>query len=328
MYTKVTWRIGDLPKGIDSTITYVAGIPLQANEPFSGTTPTPESLDQASNLDNNTGASTREQANGGELGLTNTAVVTGTYTGEHITGTGNLPVTDEDSLTVTAEDVRLVKSVDPKEFASGGVATFTLAVDVSEYVDASAVLVTDTLPDGYCPLGGDQNYAPGAPAECAPAGGATPTPPYDSVVFDSGTGSYAITFEALNLIGANGSATPPVTFQARMRSVYSGSSRAGAATSAGDEFVNRASLSATTTAIEGTDPLPNGDDNGPLDTVTDDSSATQGTASPTIDKTMKPRRETVDCATTAAPAYTNPPSRPPDQTGPSAAVTLPASDSV
>ena len=57
-YTKVTWRIGDLPKEIDSTITYVAGVPLQANEPFSAPTPTPESLRQASNLDNNTGATT------------------------------------------------------------------------------------------------------------------------------------------------------------------------------------------------------------------------------------------------------------------------------
>ena len=161
--------MGNLPAGGTREIKYVAGIPLRANTLFAAPVPTPDSLQQASNLDNNTGASTREQANGGELGLTNTAVVTGTYTGPHTGGTGNLAVSDDDSLTVTAEDVRLVKSVEPPQFRSGEVATFTLKVDVSEYVNASAIRVTDTLPDGYCPLGA-ANYAPGAPSDCAPDG--------------------------------------------------------------------------------------------------------------------------------------------------------------
>ena len=92
-----------------------------------------------------------------------------------------------------------------------------------------------------------------------------------------------------------------------MRAVYSGTSRAGAATSAGDEFVNNASLKATTTAIPGTDPLPGTTiPNGPITNVTDVSSATQGTAEPTIDKTMKPRHEPVDCSTTGGPAYQEP----------------------
>ena len=92
-----------------------------------------------------------------------------------------------------------------------------------------------------------------------------------------------------------------------MRGVYSGTSRAGAATSAGDEFVNNASLTATTTAIPGTDPLPGTTiPNGAITSVTDDSSATQGTAAPTIDKTMKPRHEPVDCSTTGGPAYQEP----------------------
>ena len=146
VYTKVTWHMGDLPKGTDGTIRYVAGIPLQANEPFSGTTPTPESLGQASNLDNNTGDSTREQpANGGEQGLTNTAVVTGTYTGHtqgHRRSAGHRRgLADGDRRGRAAGQVG-----GPEGVRSGEVATFTLDVDVSEYVDASAVVVTDTLP--------------------------------------------------------------------------------------------------------------------------------------------------------------------------------------
>ena len=298
IYTRVTWQLGDLPANSTREIQYVAGIPLKANELFSGTAPTPESLEQASNLDNNTGDSTREQAAGVELGLTNTAVVTGTYTGPHTEGTGNRAVTDEDSLTVTAEDVRLVKSVAPPQFSSGGVATFTLKVDVSEYVNASAIRATDTLPDGYCPLGGSQNYAPGSPPDCAPGGGAPPSgAAYGSVAFNS-DGSYTIAFSALD-VDANGSTT--ITFQARMRAVYSGAGRPGAATSAGDEFENRAGLTARTTAVNGTGQTPQ-----VINGITDDSSATQGTAAPTIDKTMKPRHEQVDCDPAIDPRYQEP----------------------
>ena len=237
IYTKVTWQVGNLPARSTREIKYVAGIPLRANALFADPVPTPDSLKQASNLDNNTGASTREQADGGELGLTNTAVVTGTYTGAHTGGTGNLAVTDEDALTVTAEDVRLVKAVSPAQFRSGQVATFTLKVDVSEYVNASAIRVTDTLPDGYCPLGA-ANYAPGAPSDCDPMGAGPTGASYTSIAPQT-DGSYVIAFSDLD-IAANGSTT--ITFPARMRAVYSGTSRAGAATSAGDEFVNNASL--------------------------------------------------------------------------------------
>ena len=302
IYTKVTWQVGNLPAGSTREIKYVAGIPLRANILFADPVPPPDSLKQASNLDNNTGASTREQADGGELGLTNTAVVTGTYTGAHTGGTGNLAVTDEDALTVTAEDVRLVKAVSPAQFRSGQVATFTLKVDVSEYVNASAIRVTDTLPDGYCPLGA-ANYAPGAPSDCDPMGAGPTGASYTSIAPQT-DGSYLIAFSALD-VAANGSTT--ITFPARMRAVYSGTSRAGAATSAGDEFVNNASLKATTTAIPGTNPLPGTIiANGPITNVTDVSSATQGTAEPTIDKTMKPRHEPVDCKTTVSPAYQEP----------------------
>ena len=232
----------------------------------------------------------------------------------------------------TAEDVRILKSVEPHEFAAGGMARYTVEVDVSEYVEASDVVLTDTLPDGYCPGWEQPKLRARGARRVRPAGGATPTPRRLPWCSTPALAHMPITFEALNLVGANGSATPaghgPGPDAQRVLRLPVGAQRRDPRPAA-KLLVNRASLSATaTTAIEGTDPLPNGDDNGPLDTVTDDSSATQGTASPTIDKTMKPRRETVDCATTAAPAYTNPPSpaHRPDWT--SAAVTLPASDSV
>ncbi len=307
VYTKVTWSIGNLAAGAVRDLTYVAGIPLRANAPFPAPAPTPGSLLQAANLDNNTGASTREPA-GAEGRLTNAVEATGTYTGPHTGGVGNLPVSDDTTHTVTIEDVRLLKSVSPDTFTAGAVATFTLQVDVSEYVSASNIVVTDALPDGYCPLGGNQNYSLDGAAECAPGGGSAPTgASYQSVVANT-DGSFDITFSTLPTIAANGSAT--ITFQARMRSTYS---KGGAPTSSADEFVNTTALTANTTAILGTDPLPGTTiPNGPITGVTDSSSATQGTAQPTIDNTMNPRQDSPDC-TTDLGAYTEPPIPP---TGP------------
>ena len=60
VYTAVRWDLGNLSAGGDVTVRYVAGIPLNENVPFPAPAPTPESLLQAANLDNNTLPSTRE----------------------------------------------------------------------------------------------------------------------------------------------------------------------------------------------------------------------------------------------------------------------------
>jgi large repetitive protein len=107
VYTQVTWTVGDLAASGTWTTQYRAGIPQHANTmTFTGTKPSAASGQQGANLDNNTGADTREQSSGagtqdGELGLTNLARVTGSYTGT-VAAAGDQNVLDSDSVTVTA----------------------------------------------------------------------------------------------------------------------------------------------------------------------------------------------------------------------------------
>ena len=80
VYTRVEWNLGDLAAGQIVTIRYAAGIPLRANTTtWPGGAPSPASLAQAANLDNNTGPSTREGIP--ESSATNIAQATGTYSG-------------------------------------------------------------------------------------------------------------------------------------------------------------------------------------------------------------------------------------------------------
>ena len=68
------------------------------------------------------------------------------------------------------------KSVSPGTFQAGGVASYTVVVDTSEYTSGSNIVITDVLPDGMCPLGGPgTNYVPGNPATCAGATATTPS---------------------------------------------------------------------------------------------------------------------------------------------------------
>ncbi|MEX0768487.1 MAG: hypothetical protein WD029_08460 [Microthrixaceae bacterium] len=301
VYTRVEWPIGDLTAGESVEILYVAGIPLKQNtNSWVGTRPTADSTLQGSNLNNNSGASTRELLT--EISLTNFANVSGIYSAAPL-GSDPLAIAD-DSKTVTIEDLRMRKSVSPQGFASSdsnNVATFTLTIESSEYITAAGVVVTDQLPDGYCPLGGSNNFAPGNPAECNPGGGTAPSTPFSDVQYDSSTGVYNIVFSPLSLAE---NATRTISFQARMRGVYAGAGREGLPTTSGDSFTNRASLSATTT------PVPNtGESSAVL--VGDTATATQNTAVPALDKELKPRSVSppqsgnplVDCATTTSPAF-------------------------
>ena len=155
VYTEVTWNVGSLAPGQVLTISYAAGIPQRENTlTFPGGPPSPASLGQAANLDNNTGHTTRQ--NGAASSLTNYVDVSGTYTGP--VSPGASPAVDvEASHTVTINDLRIIKSVDPTDFEAGGLATYTLNIASSEYVDNSDITVTDIIPNGICPLGTTQN---------------------------------------------------------------------------------------------------------------------------------------------------------------------------
>ncbi len=124
VYTRVAWTLGNLAPDQVVTIRYAAGIPQRANTAtFPAPEPTPASLGQTANLDNNTGPSTRETAV--EQAYTNHATVTGTYTGAVAPGTDN-QVSSTDTETVTSEDVRLLKSSATPSFVEDGVQQYTL----------------------------------------------------------------------------------------------------------------------------------------------------------------------------------------------------------
>lgn len=203
VYTKVTWNLGDLlaadPRNIGATqavqptdlsaagtagfveIRYRAGVPLFENTmDFGRGAPSPESLEQTANLDNNRGPSTRHGMPAGTPaeyygpGADPTAAEATTWTnGATASGTWREAPVPADTATesVDAVDVRLLKSVRIGEFGlnltdgwsgsasfeQGKIADYRLALRTSEYV--TAVMdqrrpdrLVDDLANGLCPV--------------------------------------------------------------------------------------------------------------------------------------------------------------------------------
>jgi hypothetical protein len=111
VFTAVTWNVGEWlmanPGGVEqlypgtegtpatTTIRYRAGVPLYENTiDFGETTPSPDSLEQGANLNNNRGASTRHGTDdldarnssdgAGAIGYTNGVIASGEYNGETV----------------------------------------------------------------------------------------------------------------------------------------------------------------------------------------------------------------------------------------------------
>ena len=274
VYTHVRWTLPDLAAGATQTITYRAGIPLRSN-----TAPGPGVA--TANLDNNTGALTLE--NGGKLGLTNTATLSGTYGGTFAPGATN-PVTSTATTTVRAADLRLVKSVSPSIWKQGEVVTFSLALQSSEYRVIHAIDLVDTLPDGLCPV-----PSPGASA-CVASGTVLP----DGSTATEAAGVWTVTWPASGFgtagaFGPNGSATR--TLYALALPAYS----TGTPTVSGDGFTNTATVTATSTPAPGTaavDPTPSA-------AVSDTSQATLTSPVPVLSKQESqsvPRPQLISCA--------------------------------
>ncbi len=296
VYTKVTWTLPTLVAGtnVPYVITYAAGIPLFENRPFTGTVPTPASREQGSNLDNNTGPSTRELARS-ERAVTNIARASGTFTDGNLLepGVPSADVADDDRLSRSVEDLRVRKTiVQPTDdlFSSGAEAEFLVYVQTSEYMSASDVVLTDTVPNGLCPM--PQNgftYQVNDPACLVPR---DPSPPFASVdLITSGTGGYTTVFEPIPVGALPASGEFQAVYRAFMRGSYEGGSLNGRPTVSGDSFTNTINATGTTTGIpeigtaEGFDPEI-GD---PLDGVEDGSSATLATTSLGLSKELLPR---------------------------------------
>jgi uncharacterized repeat protein (TIGR01451 family)/fimbrial isopeptide formation D2 family protein len=333
VYTKVTWNLPSLTGGTAQTFPSAAGTPgtfviryLAAAPLFENTmtfttstgsaTPTPASLGQAANLDNNTGASTRQgQPTGFTDGIlyTNSATVSGTYAGP-VASAPAAAASDTDTEQIQAMDLRVLKDVDTDagtgasdEFRTGGLATFTLDLATSEYTSADRMTVTDVIPNGLCPAlptnGADLSGA-AWPSQCAypsTASGATLTgATVDSIVYDAGEGTFAITFiPTPNEIADNGS--HQIVYTALMRSQYTDDEVYVGDTSSGDAITNHAEIEGWTTTVPALDGVTNGNGvpaSGDED-VWDDSAAEIVSGYSTIGKKLLARDAVVE--TTGSP---------------------------
>ena len=319
VYTAVTWNVGDLTAGDQPTIIeYAAGIPLFENTTNwpGGVTPDPtcsqntKNCLQGSNLDNNTNTpsgSTRE--NIPEKSITNKVSATGTFTGTAPTlpgkPAGYVEVTEEH--TVTIEDVRMQKKAltdtpppaVADTFVPGQIVNFQFIIQASEYMTADEIKVTDTLPDGYCPLSLTTNYWPAktdcdagirGPSVSINAGAVQPLGYTAGTQWNDATNldpdlrnTYTVNLAQVSVLDNQ---TTTITLPARMLDEYRATNKP---TVAGDSFENNVALTATTTPITGVDGDP--------EPVGDASRYTQGTPLPTISKEIKTR---------AAPSITFP----------------------
>jgi uncharacterized repeat protein (TIGR01451 family) len=291
VYTRLTWNLAptDTEAGDTLTLRYAAGIPLRENVLFPPGTPT-DGL-QASNLDNNTGPSTREGP--AERAVTNVARVAGTYTGPLAPG-ATADVSDDVRLSRSVEDVRMRKSIvqpTPNDFRTGALAVYELTVDVSEYVDASSVVITDEVPNGLCPIsnvaytstGGDCGAAfgsgnPNLPRIVEPG----PSPFGFASVTPTAGGGFTVVFPPLPDATVEANDTVRVQYTALMRTRYEGGALDGRPPVSGDSFTNGVRLQGTTT------PIPDTPETGPQQ-VTDGSSATLVSGGTSIDKRLQPR---------------------------------------
>lgn len=273
VYTKVTWTISGIAKDDSYSIHYAAGIPQRANTmTWSGAEASPASGKQAANLENNNGASTREA--GTEQALVNYATVSGSFQGA--------TVVDGATHMVTAEDLRMVKSVSQKAFTQGQLATYTLDIDAGEYDNLSDLVITDVIPDGMCPIDSDRNWT--SLAACAAGHGPTNATITDVVA--NSDGSYTVTFTPdTTSLAHDGHLV--ITYQALMLSSY----HDGSPTSANDSFTNRAAITGAST--------PRADTESPdTDTVPahDDSAATISSGGPVLTKLRMENTTPMTCS--------------------------------
>ncbi|UOQ61901.1 DUF11 domain-containing protein [Leucobacter rhizosphaerae] len=296
VYTKVTWTLpapltGGTPQELPATVgtpgtssfTYEAAVPLFANELWAdGTAPDPASGLQAANLDNNTGASTRhgseDPANPatGQM-MRNAVVATGTYAGEVQDGDESLRTTsDTDTEEIYAVDLRVLKSVATDDsgnaFATGKLATYSLDVSVSEYVDAREITLTDVMPNGLCPAFPAQPEAPSLtirngqvvqdltdnPAQWSSlvAGGTACNYPsteagarsdgatVTAIEYDVNSGTFTSVFTVEPLAALD---RVTIDYTAMQRPFYSGDK---GSTSSGDRLTNRVEITGITSPID------------------------------------------------------------------------------
>ncbi|WP_156364301.1 isopeptide-forming domain-containing fimbrial protein [Curtobacterium sp. Leaf261] len=320
VYTKVVWALGDLAANGTRTIEYVAGIPQRANAAWP--TGEPGGDTEAANLDNNTGASTR-QIGGGQT-LVNHAVAAGDYAGPVATGTSTT-VTAEDSTEVLATDLSIIKSVTTNPagdggapaFTIGGTATYSLRLRASEYESDSAMTITDVLDNGLCPAYPSSITVSGdpVPADCAHTPGSAldeqaVNATITAVAYDASTGKFTLTMTPT--LGGSASATmgrsydsaaskTNITYTALMRGAYTGAGNSGP-TSSGDSFANTVDVAGTSTPVNDTDTVTRSVTNGSGTSI---STAPTQISKQVLSRTAGPISSAADCTTAPQGLYSS-----------------------
>jgi len=316
VYTHVHWHITpELDPSEVRDIQYVAAIPSHENTldfngiaPGNGTAPAIGGA-QGSNLDNNTGPETVD-----EQELTNYASVSATYD-------GSLAVQDDATLTRIAEDIRLLKSVDPDTLVQGDTSEWTLRVDASEYRTANDVVVTDTVPDGLCPLAGTgvnyEHTPPAASAECDGGAGLGPSPAYATPPVENADGTWTLTWDIAHIDVSDGRT---ITFHTRTRENYQEGYADDTPVATADAVENHAALTSDSELRCTPDPNCGGGStpisaDPPTRADVDESDASISADHPELDKRIQQSTALVDCddpGTTYAAAASGP-FRPGDQ---------------
>jgi uncharacterized repeat protein (TIGR01451 family)/fimbrial isopeptide formation D2 family protein len=234
VYTHVVFPVGELKDGETKTFPYRAAVPLRANtNTFTGTRPSAASGNQATNLDNNSGAEVVD-----ETLLRTYASAAGTYQGKT-----PAPASDAETLDRTAEDWVVHKSASSGTLAQGQITTWTLTFETSEYKFVDNAIVSDTLPDGLCPLGPvnytSENDVPDD--ECDPVPGQEPSAPYKAAV-ENEDGTWNLTWDSSSLakLGHTGISDKfTITFPTRTRTHYQEDEEPGTAVLAHDRIDNK-----------------------------------------------------------------------------------------
>jgi len=298
LYTHVSWSLGTLAAGETRTFEFRAAVPLRENTTaWSGTEPTVASGDQAANLDNNSGKETTD----GES-VTTFAKVGGDYD-------ETVPVSASDHLTRVAKDLTIEKSASSKTLAEGQVTLWTLTLRSSEYRYNTGAVVTDTVPNGLCPL--SSTNLTGS-SECEPD--TAPSSPYATAV-EEADGTWKLVWEqasdkALAEVAPNGATT--ITYDTKTRTHYQHEHAPAGPILADDTVTNSVLAQATTNVVCDDDTDCSDKSEAPIDherplsePVSDGSSASQTSEGPSISKEIAKSGTgcLADEYTTSAPVF-------------------------
>lgn len=317
LYTRVRWTgLGTIAPGATIQLRYRAAVPLRGNTlTWAGGVTPATTGEQAANLNNNSGGEVLDGAV-----LTNYSRAQGDFNDTVFTQA-------DGSVSRIVKDVVVDKSAQaPGTLQPGAENLWDLTVRTSEYRSAQNTVVTDTVPDGLCPLSLSTNFAQtphdaSDTAECFT--GPDPSVPY-ATVQENANGTYTAvwnssTVPALAELGPN--ATQTITFATRARNAYQEGFADAAPLVALDSIRNDVSVGATARVIcngavicpagpaTGNEISHSGGLSAPL---TDTGSATIQAAGPVLDQRVADT--SADCTTATYTNGTTPPAyRPGDR---------------